>query len=244
MAVLYRVLILFYLLLPELALANVTISTGTGDITGYALNGGNPNFIAQPWVADLTGTADSVDVYVAYIDSSFNDDATYCVQADSSGLPSGSDLGCGSVANASLSSVPGHFNVAFGTPVSISNGVTYWLIHRSSGAVHAYPRGLDGRGQSPASGSHVKWWDGSNWNDADYTLYGVVYTSAPPPLPPPPPPPSGPPPPPPDTWAGPGSATSTPNGVIMHAETIMGVTFALMMTIFVYFFVAMFRPAR
>jgi len=214
----------------------VITSTGLSGLSGFGMTGGNPQVYAQRWIATQDGTVSTIDVAALKEgDSTATDGIRISIQANLAGVPSGTDLGHADISDGSLTTSCQVFaSQSLSASVSVTNGSTYWLVYERQGALAAYPSRYDTCGESPNSYENSKWFDGSDWNTGNLSLYGKIYIvdSAPPP--PPPPPPGG------DIT----TSTSTPNGVIMRAESIMGPTFAIMLAMCIYFFIKLFAKKR
>jgi len=118
--------VLSLLMLSNTAFAG-TITTDTAhnvQVQSVGFNSGNFGYNAVSFVADETGTVSSVDIYVTPVGGGVNMNLAFFT--DSGGLPT-TQVGIDSnVANPTGSC--GLNTYTFGTPVSLTGGVTYWLV--------------------------------------------------------------------------------------------------------------------
>ncbi len=153
---------------------------GTAGITGFGMTGGNPEILAQSFVANVTGEVPMVSIYTSKIvGGTASDSVIVAIQADSAGVPSGTDLasGTGSVSNTLMRTNDTYgnvFTVTLSSPAPVTNGTKYWLIMRRTTPT-GYPNAYNGFGQTPATSDPLKWWDGSAWQTGNYAIYSVIY---------------------------------------------------------------------
>jgi len=174
----FTFLLFMSILLPMYVFADSTVitSTGTTEISGFGLSGGNPQKYAQDWVATQDGEVGYVDIATMRIGGgSVADSVKISIQSNSGINPDGTDLASGTISQSSLTTSCAVYRIVFTASTTITNGTTYWLVYDRTGAYAAYPNGYSFCGESPAGYSDTRWYDGSSWNTGNNSMYGIIY---------------------------------------------------------------------
>jgi len=166
---------------PSVSFADSTVQTTLDEteLSGFGLNGGNPNLLAQSFTATETGTVEVIDVWLASVNGSATDAARISIQGDNAGEPDGAELAFGTVDYTLLpSGPPGDLvSISLDVPVAITNGETYWVIFGRTGAYAGYPNGYENFGESPNDyglGAQSTD-DGATWSSWNATAYVTIY---------------------------------------------------------------------
>jgi len=118
-------------------LADCTIdaqgSPGTSVFSSIGYNSSNSQ-VGQKFVACADGSIASVSVYVSIAGGVPVDNIVVGLQADSSGVPSGTYLDSDSLSGLSLSGSSVQHEFSFSAPVDVANGMTYWVVVSRSGS--------------------------------------------------------------------------------------------------------------
>ncbi len=161
-------MVLVALLFPYPTFADTVIetSTGTTEITGFGLTGGNPVKIGQSFTTTQAGTIASVQVLFMSIQAQ-TDDVYLAIQADSAGFPSGTDLATATINGTGVLTSCGaesRRTFTFASPLAVADATVYWIvITRQTPA--GYPNGYSicGSGSSVYAGGLLAQHDGSSW---------------------------------------------------------------------------------
>lgn len=128
-------------------------STGTTGPDRFGQSGADndhPFAFGDPFVASNTETMSQIKLRLRTFGSP-TDNVQVKIESDGSGAPSGTVLGTASIAAGSLTSTFTDYTVNFDSSVSVSNGVTYWVVGDRSGTgsnTDAFEAGYDGSGSS------------------------------------------------------------------------------------------------
>lgn len=114
----------------DVTLVDITSDTGTENVG----DSNNRLRIAQSFSLAAASVVNKV-VGRIFKDGSPADNMVASIQADSSGVPSGTPLISASVAGASIGTSAANITFSFSTPLNLSASTTYWLVFERSGSV-------------------------------------------------------------------------------------------------------------
>ena len=117
---------------PVSGLCDIALTTATN--AGRAINGsGFGNSLAQSFEATSDDTLTTVKLALARTGNP-NGNIVVSIQADSGGLPSGTDLSSATAteASADISATESFVSFTLSSPVSVSDGTTYWIIAKAT----------------------------------------------------------------------------------------------------------------
>jgi len=155
---------------------SITTSSGTTEISGFGLSGGNPNVYAQSFTTTQAGEIGYVDVGVSRIAGGTVSDAVkVSIQANNAGNPSGTDLASGSIDQASLGTTYGLYRFVFTSTTTVTDATTYWVVLGRTGAYQGYPHGYSWYGETPQGYQNTRWHDGSSWTTGNNSMRAIVY---------------------------------------------------------------------
>jgi len=172
---------------PASVFADTTIqpSTGTSGFISFAYNTSQTND-AQSFKATQGGTISSIIITTNKVGSPTGT-LTVAIEADSAGAPSNTAIQSGTVSIASLSTFSGGVcsgtkTITLASPVTVTNGTTYWVTFRPNNTLDA-TNYLVGCGSSPSSyadGTEAYSTSGNSWTteNVDINLTLTIVNAA------------------------------------------------------------------
>lgn len=164
-------------------MSTVVTTISSVQVAAFCSATGPVNQQGQSFQANLSGTINTITVNLAYNNNGAPTfDPLISIQADSSGSPSGTDLGSGHVDHTTMTSNPPcrDFSVTISPGVPVTNGTTYWVRYYTDDNNFNGTAFFETGGQNPSvlSAPVAKQFNGTSWVTQAWTNRAVVTIDA------------------------------------------------------------------
>jgi len=162
------------LLIPFIASADTTYTTANNHSTGIAGFGDTARHqSAQSFLTTEDGYLDTVTAYVKN-ESSASDNTSWSIQADNSGVPSGTPLESGTIDVTGSSCTV--YTWTAGQTTALSNATTYWIVFDRTGSYAGYDYTLCGDEPSTYADGTEADSDSGTWSTKNRDAYLQIHS--------------------------------------------------------------------
>lgn len=159
----------------------LSVTALANDISGFGLTSPSNQQRLADWFSTVGGgIVSAVEVTLQKVASPV-DSVEVAIQADSGGVPDGTDLAVGSIVGSTLTTSPANYTITFGTPVTLSARTKYWIVLRRTGSLGNTNYYRNGGWDNPpdfAGNDGQRIYNGSNYDTssgANGSNYGIMH---------------------------------------------------------------------